>query len=167
MKVMLVLRGTPGAGKSSFIENNYLKEFKISMDDIRVALYGYSIDKNGKLSIPQEFNKNVFNIFIKALEERMDREEFIVVDNTNTKASHLKTFKELCEKKKYCLFVKDFTNYNNKEEYLKLLKERNEKRNVIRQIPFEVIENMVNNLYNSRDEISSYNFIDNISEIHL
>lgn len=114
MRVMLVLRGAPGSGKSSFIENNNLEEFKLSMDDIRVALYGYSVDKNGKLSIPQEFNKRVFDIFIKALEERMDREEFVVIDNTNTKASNLKTFKNLCKKKKYRLFVKDFTDYNNK-----------------------------------------------------
>lgn len=165
MRVMLVLRGAPCSGKSSFIENNNLEEFKISMDDIRVALYGYSVDKNGKLSIPQDFNKNVFDVFMKALEERMDREEFIVVDNTNTKASNLKTFKDLCKKKKYRLFVKDFTDYSNKEEYLELLKGRNEKRSLIKQIPFEVIENMVDNLYNSMDEISSYNFIDDISEI--
>lgn len=165
MRVMLVLRGAPGSGKSSFIENNNLEEFKLSMDDIRVALYGYSVDKNGKLSIPQEFNKNVFNIFIKALEERMDREEFIVIDNTNTKVSNLKTFKDLCKKKKYRLFVKDFTDYNNKEEYLELLRERNVKRGLIKQIPFEVIKDMVDNLYNSKDEISSYNLIDDISEI--
>lgn len=165
MRVMLVLRGAPGSGKSSFIENNNLEEFKLSMDDIRVALYGYSVDKNGKLSIPQEFNKRVFDIFIKALEERMDREEFVVIDNTNTKASNLKTFKNLCKKKKYRLFVKDFTDYNNKEEYLELLRERNVKRGLIKQIPFEVIKDMVDNLYNSKDEISSYNLIDDISEI--
>lgn len=121
MRVMLVLRGAPASGKSTFIEQNKLEEFKISMDDIRVALYGYTADLNGDPSVPQEFNNRVFKIYEETLEERMQREEFLVVDNTHTKAKDLKNLKRLCKKYKYRLFVKDFTDYGNKEAYVEKL----------------------------------------------
>lgn len=165
MRVMLVLRGAPGCGKSTFVQENNLKEFKISMDDIRVALYGYEPRVDGTLSIPQKFNKKVFEIYQKTLEERMKREEFLVVDNTHTKTRDLRILKKLCQKYQYRMFIKDFTDYSDKDKYFYKLKSRNEERTIEQHIPEDVLKNMINNLYESINELGSYNFIDEMSEI--
>lgn len=165
MRVMLVLRGAPASGKSTFIKQNKLEEFKISMDDIRVALYGYTADLNGDPSVPQEFNNRVFKIYEETLEERMQREEFLVVDNTHTKEKDLKNLKRLCKKYKYRLFIKDFTDYGDKEAYIEKLSFRNLMRDPKKRVPEDVIKRMVNNLYESKEDLSSYELINDLSEI--
>ena len=165
MRIMLVLRGAPASGKTTFVKKNKLEQFKISMDDIRVALYGYEANRSGDLSVPQQFNKRVYDIYEETLIERMEREEFLVVDNTHTKTDDLKKLKKLCQKYKYRLFIKDFTRYDDKEGYLKLLNFRDLIRDRRKHVPTEVMERMVDNLFKSRPELDSYNFIEDLSEI--
>ena len=38
MKTLLLLRGAPGCGKSTFIEQNGLKPYALSADDLRLLV---------------------------------------------------------------------------------------------------------------------------------
>lgn len=165
MRVMLALRGAPGSGKSTFIKENHAEEFKISMDDIRVALYGLRRQKDNTLTIPQDFNKKVFEIFMSTLEDRMKREEFIIVDNTNTRISDLEALRKLCKQYRYRFFVKDFTDYSDKKKALETLKERNESRSQEDKVPEWALIKMLARLYESQKGLKRYTLISELSEL--
>ena len=64
MRTLLLLRGAPGCGKSTFIENNNLKEYTISSDDLRMMYGSPAYDHFGNIVIPQENDKAVWeNLF--------------------------------------------------------------------------------------------------------
>lgn len=164
MRVMLILRGASGSGKSRFVQENKLEPYTISQDNLRVAMYGLERDLSGDYKIPQKYNNKVYRIFLDTLEARMKEGQFVVIDNTNTDS--LPNLKKLCREYKYRMFVKDFTDYDNKEEYLKELMSNNLKRETYKQVKNEVIENQLESLYSSRQEIPDKVFIENIDEIY-
>lgn len=96
MRVLLVLRGASASGKSTFVKENNLEPYSISMDNIRKALFGLERDGKGDFTIPQKMNSMVYDVFVEALEKRMRAGEFVVVDNTNTESlSPFKTYARL------------------------------------------------------------------------
>lgn len=160
MRVMLILRGAQGSGKSTFVQSNGLTDFTVSQDNIRIALYGYEREGSRK-SITQRHNKEIYKLFIDTVKKRMENEEFLVIDNVNADIGDLK---KLCKHYKYRMYVKDFTDYENKEDYKELLYKRNFNRGV-KEVPNEVIDKTLDKLYSSKDTINEKVLIDNVSEI--
>lgn len=164
MRVLLVLRGASASGKSTFVKENNLEPYSISMDNIRKALFGLERDGKGDFTIPQKMNSMVYDVFVEALEKRMRAGEFVVVDNTNTES--LSPFKNLCKTYKYRLYVKDFTDYENKDEYLNKLFKNNKNRESYKIVPQTIIEKQLDNLYKSKVNVSDKFLINNIEEIY-
>lgn len=160
MRTLLILRGAQGSGKTTFVEENGLTDFVLSQDKMRVALYGYEREGQ-KRFISQRHNNVIYELFIKTLEERMQDEEFLVIDNINADISDIK---KLCKKYKYRYFIKDFTDYENIEEYKNLLLTRNLKRGT-KMVPEEVIEKTLNKLILNKDTVKKDLLIDDLSEI--
>lgn len=161
MRILLILRGAQGSGKTTFVKENKLEDFVLSQDKMRVALYGYERDGQ-KRFIPQRHNNAIYKLFLQTLEERMQDEEFLVIDNVNADISDIK---KLCKKYKYRYFVKDFTDYQNIEEYKQLLFTRNLERGA-KMVPEKVIEKTLNNLVSKKGKIKEDLFIDDLSEIY-
>lgn len=164
MRVLLALRGAAGSGKSAFVRENNLEPYVLSQDKLRMSLYGLERDESGNLRIPQKYNNKIYKIFMETLEFRMQEGQFVVVDNTNTDS--LSNIKKLCKEYRYRLFIKDFTDYNDKEKYLEQLKENNRNRESYKQVREDVIERQLESLYDSRKELSDKLFINNIEEIY-
>lgn len=164
MRVLLVLRGASASGKSTFVKENNLEPYSISMDNIRKALFGLERDSKGDFTIPQKMNSMVYDVFVEALEKRMRAGEFVVVDNTNTES--LSPFKNLCKTYRYRLYVKDFTDYENKDEYLNKLFKNNKNRENYKVVPQPVIEKQLDNLYKSKVNVSDKLLIKDIEEIY-
>ena len=53
MRTLILLRGAPGCGKSTFIERNNLKPYTLSADDIRLQYSSISYRPDGTFNIPQ------------------------------------------------------------------------------------------------------------------
>lgn len=117
MRVMLILRGASGSGKSRFVQENKLEPYTISQDNLRVAMYGLERDLSGDYKIPQKYNNKVYRIFLDTLEAIMKEGKFVVIDNTNTDS--LPNLKKLCKEYKYRMFVKDFQIMRIKKNILK------------------------------------------------
>lgn len=161
MRTLLILRGAQGSGKTTFAKENKLEDFVLSQDKMRVALYGYERDGK-KRFISQRHNNAIYKLFLQTLEERMQDEEFLVIDNVNADISDIK---KLCKKYKYRYFVKDFTDYQNIEEYKQLLFARNLNRGA-KMVSEEVIEKTLNNLVSNKDKIKEDLLINDLSEIY-
>ena len=137
MRTLLVLRGAPGCGKSTFLKENDLAKFSISADEIRLMYSSPVMTTSGTFTISQHNNKRVFNLLFTVLEDRMKNGEFAIVDCTNSTLKEIRRYKKLAETYRYRMFVVDFTDIPIEE-----CKRRNKWREFYKQVPDEVIDKM-------------------------
>lgn len=137
MKTLLLLRGAPGCGKSTFIEQNGLKPYALSADDLRLLVRSPSQAVDGTDEIVFENEADVWNLLYKMLEIRMQSGEFTVIDATNSKTSEMNKYKEMCDMYRYRMFCIDFTDLPIEE-----CKRRNASRPKIKRVPEDAIDKM-------------------------
>ena len=137
MRVLLLLRGSAGCGKSTWIEQNGLKPYTLSADDIRMLCSSPVLNVSGKEEINQCNDAVVWSTLFKLLELRMQNGEFTVIDATNSKTSEMNKYKDLCSAYKYRIYCVDFTDIP-----IEVTKERNKQRPEMKQVPDEVIDKM-------------------------
>lgn len=137
MRVLLLLRGSAGCGKSTWIEQNGLKPYAISADDIRLLHAAPSLDADGNMRVDNSKDSVVWKTIFQILEARMQNGEFTVIDATNSKTTEMKRYKELCERYRYRIYCADFTDVPIEEA-----KRRNKLRPKIKWVPESAIDNM-------------------------
>lgn len=137
MRILLLFRGAPGCGKSTFIDQNGLRPYALSADEIRLQCQSAQQTIDGRVEISQKNEKDVWNMLFKLLEIRMRNGEFTVIDATNSKTSEINRYKEMCDTYRYRIFCIDMTDLPIEE-----CKRRNASRPVLKQVPEYVIDKM-------------------------
>lgn len=137
MRVLLLMRGSAGCGKSTFIEKHGLKPYALSADDIRLLCQSPVLDINGECVISGNNEKTVWNTLFRILETRMQNGEFTVIDATNSKTSEMNQYKDLAENYRYRIYCIDMTDIPIEET-----KRRNAERETLKRVPEEVIDKM-------------------------
>lgn len=131
MKYLLLLRGIPASGKSTFIEKNHLTPYTVSSDAIRLLFQSPVLDEpTATLIISQKNDRRVWEFLYQRVEEKMSRGEFIVIDAMNINVSN---WKKLVEKYDYKAFVYQFN------ESVDTCIKRNKLREEYKRVPQEVI----------------------------
>lgn len=143
MRILLLTRGAPGAGKSTWIDENGLRDYVLSPDALRVMCSSMQMHPDGSLSMPREqsVEKVVWKVMFEMLEHRMSRGEFTVVDATASGKKDLKRYKELAERYRYRVYVVDFTDVPLDACLL-----RNSLRPEPKRVPEEAVRNMYSRL---------------------
>ena len=137
MRVLLLLRGSAGCGKSTWIEQNGLKQYTLSADDIRLLCQSPVLQPDGTVGISQSNDKTVWKTLFNLLEIRMQKGEFTVIDATNSKTSEMNRYKQMCETYRYRMYCVDFTDIPIDE-----VKIRNASREELKRVPDEAIDKM-------------------------
>lgn len=138
MRTLLLLRGAPGSGKSTWVKENKLEPYTISADAIRLLFQSPVYDpETGYCGISQNNDKAVWKFLYDRVEERMSRGEFIVIDATN---KSVRKWKEYADKYRYRVFVKQF------DTPLKECIKRNSKREAWKYVPVNIIVAMYEKL---------------------
>lgn len=137
MRTLVLLRGSAGCGKSTWIEKNGLKPYTLSADDIRLLCQSPIMQKDGTEGISQSNDNIVWKTLFNILEVRMQKGEFTVIDATNSKTSEINRYKEMCGTYRYRMYCVDFTDIPIEE-----VKRRNANREPLKRVPDEVIDKM-------------------------
>lgn len=137
MRVLLLLRGSAGCGKSTWIEQNGLEKYALSADNIRMMCASPVLTVSGKEAISQSNDATVWKVLFNLLETRMKNGEFTVIDATNSKTSEMNRYKKLCDSYRYRIYCVDFTDIP-----IEVTKERNRQRPEMKQVPDYVIDKM-------------------------
>ena len=102
MRTLVVLRGAPGCGKSTFIEKWGLKPYTLCADSLRELFESPVMDdSNGRMCLSQWNDTRVWRLLFQLLEERMQRGELCVVDATHSRPKDFSKYKNLVEKYRY------------------------------------------------------------------
>lgn len=152
-KYLFILRGIPASGKSTLIKENKLENCTVSSDEIRLEKYGIEI-QNGKKSIIRGDGLVIFNEFYKRIEEKMQKNErLVMVDATNPRSEDFEPYLKMADKYEYKIYC------INLECTLDEAIKRNSKRDEIRQVSNDVIIKIYNRLINSQipDQIEIIN----------
>ena len=137
MRVLILLRGSAGCGKSTWIEQNGLKPYTLSADDIRLMCQSPIMQTDGTEGISQSNDSVVWKTLFNILEVRMQKGEFTVIDATNSKTSEINRYKEMCGTYRYRMYCVDFTDIPIDE-----VKRRNANREPLKRVPDAAIDKM-------------------------
>ena len=136
MRNLIILRGIPASGKSTWIKNNELEQFTVSSDALRLLYAGIEYDLEGHQRISQKADKKVWNELYNIVENRMKDGQLTVVDATHISEKSISEYKKLSKKYNYRITIVQFNI--SLEEVLK----RNSEREEYKQVPEKVIRDM-------------------------
>lgn len=137
MRTLLLFRGAPGCGKSTFIKEHGLEPFTISSDNIRLLYTSPLLTPFGEPTISQKSDGVVWDNIFKILEYRMSNGEFTVIDACNSKSSEISRYKKLADIYRYRVYIVDLTGIP-----LDVTLERNRMRPMYKWVPEESIKNI-------------------------
>jgi len=135
MRQLILMRGAMGAGKSTFIENNGLKPYALSPDELRLMHQTPVLQENGKTAITMSNDKYVWETLFHLLEKRMERGELTVVDATHSKTEDMRQYKKLADTYCYRVWVVDFTDVP-----IEVAKKQNAMRSEHKRVPESSID---------------------------
>ncbi|HIT67587.1 MAG TPA: AAA family ATPase, partial [Candidatus Merdisoma merdipullorum] len=92
MRTLLIMRGVPGSGKSTWIEENGLKPYALCPDEIRLLCCSPLLQADGTECIGGNSENTVWKVFLQMLKERMRHGAFTVIDSTNIRAEELRRY---------------------------------------------------------------------------
>lgn len=137
MRTLLLFRGAPGCGKSTYIDEHGLRPYTLSADEIRLQCQSPVQNPDGTVSIGMNDEKTTWNTLFTLLETRMKNGEFTVIDATNSKSTEMNKYKKLKEKYNYRIFCIDMTDLPIDE-----CKRRNAQREILKRVPEDAIDKM-------------------------
>lgn len=136
MRKLIVLRGAPGAGKSTFIKNLGLTNFALSPDMFRSLIQSPYLMEAGDFKIHQmNGRREVWKMMMDVLEIRMRNGDLVIIDGTHSKISDIQNYFSYVEKYRYEMIIVDFTQVP-----IEVAKKNNLKREEIYHVPNKVIE---------------------------
>lgn len=137
MRHLFITRGIPGSGKSTFLQSAGLGPYTLSPDTLRLAYSGPVMNDAGRIVMPYQDDRRVWQQLHELLDMRMARGEFIVVDATHTTSSYFQQYARLARKYRYKLYVIDFADVP-----LEVCLERNRQRAPHKIVDDAVLEKM-------------------------
>lgn len=158
MRTLLLLRGAPGAGKSTWIEENNLQNYTLEADKFRQLTSNPVLGLNGDLHITQDNDRLAWDLLFQALESRMYRGDFTIVDATHSNEAMFNKYRGLVEKYRYKIYYKTF------DVDLEELERRNLTRPEHKRVPLNDVRRVKALIDNSKPT-SSATEIEDISEI--
>ena len=165
MRTLLILRGAPGSGKSTWIEQNGLLPYTLCPDTLRVMCSSRELQADGRFAVARNnaTEKQTWKILFDLLEYRLSRGELTVIDATASKTKDIQQYKELAEQYRYRTYVVDFT-----EVPLETCLKQNKQRHQDKWVPEDSIRNIYARFANqpvpSRVEVIKPDELDKILE---
>lgn len=135
MRVLLLMRGAPGAGKSTFIKKHGLDLYKIEVDSVRNFYSNPVYNEDGKMGLSGQVETKVWKTVLDCAELRFKRGDFVVVDATNKTRADINQWKKLAKKYLYRIYLVDMTGVPKE-----VAKAQNLMRSEYKQVPEEVID---------------------------
>ncbi|WP_136194259.1 AAA family ATPase [Actinomyces procaprae] len=101
MRRLLLMRGAPGSGKTTWIRRHGLENLVVSADQFRELVYPRAMTLDGATSLLGGAEKMIWRMVFDAAEARMGRGATVVVDSTNLTPKEQNQWRELAMRYHY------------------------------------------------------------------
>ena len=91
-RLLILMRGAPGSGKSTLIKDSGLSNYAISLDELRRLLAAEE-----SCQLPTSVNKEAYALLHSILQTRVQKGKLIILDAVNASVDHIKGSIELAE----------------------------------------------------------------------
>ena len=135
MRTLVLLRGIPASGKTTWIKEHQLEPYTLSSDTIRRLYEGPVLGIDGRIKTSRMNDKEVWELLTKIAEKRMARGEFLIIDATNILQKDVNKYRTLAKTYRYRIIGVDFTDISLADAM-----RRNRSRSQVEQVPDEVME---------------------------
>lgn len=155
MRELILLRGLPGSGKSTWVKSKGLEDYTLSPDNFRMLYSSPECLIDGSFQVNQGVSSKAWNTMYEMLEKRMSLGCTTVVDATHLKQRYYNKYKEYADKYRYNVTVVDFLYEATLNDALR----NNEyRKGTADYVPPSVIKNM-NETAQKIEVPSSWNWI--------
>ncbi len=135
MRHLILLRGAPGVGKSTFVEQQGLKPFALSPDEFRMRRGGIVMTPEGGLAISHAHEKLIWREIEEALDFKMGQGQLVVFDATFQRTRDFSLPIKLAERHRYAVHCIDFSGID-----AEIARARNTQRDAWKVVPGPVID---------------------------
>ncbi len=135
MRHLIVTRGAPGAGKSTFLDEQGLTPYVVSPDSIRLQFGGLVMAPDGNIDVSHAHEKQVWARVQEILDFRMSQGQLVVLDATHQQTRDFNMAVKSAERHRYECFCIDFTSVP-----ADIAQQRNLMRPDWKIVPAEVID---------------------------
>ena len=154
MRKLVLLKGSAGCGKSTFVREHNLEDYTLSSDTIRLLYSSPVLINNGEQVINNKYDKTVWKTLFDILEHRLEQGLFTVIDATNSRVAEVNKYKQLADIYRYEIIIVDFTDLPREE-----CKIRNQNRlPVYKRVPNHVIDKFYDR-FESSEQINGVKII--------
>jgi len=144
MRALVLLRGAPGSGKSTWLKKQGLEDYALCADRIRLMFQSPVMDNERHVfQISQKNDRQVWDLLFQLLEKRMERGELCIVDACHSKSQDFARYKKLIEAYRYRMFCIDFSSVP-----LDVCSAQNASRQEHKIVSNEVLENIYSRFRN-------------------
>lgn len=178
MKYLVILRGFPASGKSSWIKENNLEPYTLSSDTYRLHLTSFTPNLDGEVRISQKYNGEMWKRFYSDLEFRMKHGEFTIVDATHLTRKSIEKYKKLVKKYFYRMILIEFNadketcikrdslrgKYSVGREVIESMEKEELPKSILRVEPNDFMS-FINSRYKTID-LNKYDNVHVIGDIH-
>lgn len=109
MRYLLLTRGMPLCGKTTWIQQYNLESYVLNPKYFQSLLHAPMLDDFGNFTQPKQNDKLAYQMLFTALQSRMERGEFIIIEDLHILKSYCSNYKRMAKHYAYEIFVVDFT----------------------------------------------------------
>ena len=136
--LLILMRGVPGSGKTTWLKSHGVEDYAISPDAIRLMLSNPVPDKDGVLGINQAVSGKAWEMAYEMLESRMEHGGATFFDATFMQQKGFNAIKAVADRHNFRIVVIDFTYIGLTEAY----RRNSLRKGTIRYVPPFVLERM-------------------------
>ena len=165
-KRLVLMHGAPGSGKSTFIKKLGLEYLTISADTIRLLFSEPEVmvvDHHSCMQFSRKYDKEVWELIFKALEERMKNGSDTILDACNFTQDFIARYKSLARLYGFQMIVLDFSSLPL-EVLLRQNKQRLQYSDGLHYVPEQVIRNIYQKMESVPKGIYTINVTDTDAE---
>lgn len=109
MRYLLLTRGMPLCGKTTWIQKYRLEPYVLSPSFFQSALHAPMLDDSGEFVVDSQSSKLAYSMLFNALESRMSSGDFIIIEDWHISKSYCSHYKALAKRYAYEILVVDFS----------------------------------------------------------
>ncbi len=110
MRYLLLTRGMPFCGKTTWIQKYNLENYTLSVSVFKTFTKSPLLNDSGNICIAGYNDKIAFQMLFTALEIRMSRGDFVIIEDNHISKSYFSNYKEIAKLYAYRIVIVDFSD---------------------------------------------------------